>query len=75
MPFAHDVAGGNGNLIATSLQSPGFTPGDDTGWQVTKDGTATFNAVIARGDITATAFQGPDFTINADGIFMYSGPI
>jgi hypothetical protein len=43
--FTHSIAGGQGNLIVTALQSPNFTPGADTGWQVTKAGDATFNSI------------------------------
>lgn len=63
--FAHDVAGGQGNLIATSLQSPNFVSGS-MGWQVTKSGDAEFNNVTVRGE-----FQGTDFIIDSAGIFFY----
>jgi len=63
--FAHDIAGGQGNLIATSLQSPNFVSGV-SGWQVTKTGDAQFNSVTVRGE-----FQGTDFIIDSAGIFFY----
>jgi hypothetical protein len=48
MPFRHDIAGGQGNLIATSVQSPNFAAGS-AGWQIRKDGSAEFNNVVIRG--------------------------
>lgn len=48
MAFAHDIAGGQGNLIATSLQSPNFEHLVQ-GWQIAKDGSAEFNNVVIRG--------------------------
>jgi len=51
MAFSHDIAGGQGNLIATSVQSPNFTTGV-SGWQIAKDGSAQFNNVTIRGGET-----------------------
>jgi hypothetical protein len=65
--FQHDIAGGNGDLVATSVQSPNFLSGS-TGWQVARDGSAEFNDLIIRG-----TFDGTDFVINASGAFFYSG--
>ena len=65
--FTHDIAGGGGNLIVTSLQSPNYAPGS-AGWQVRKDGSAEFNNLTIRG-----TFNGTDFIINATGTFFYSG--
>jgi hypothetical protein len=65
--FAHDIAGGQGNLIITSLQSPNFESGVQ-GWQVAKDGSAEFNDLTIRG-----TFNGTDFEINSAGIFLYDG--
>jgi len=67
MPFQHDIAGGQGNLIVTSLQSPNFVH-DVSGWQVAKDGSAEFNNLTIRG-----TFYGTDYIISTDGIFFYSG--
>lgn len=58
--FQHDIAGGQGNLIATSVQSPNFVTGS-AGWQIRKDGSAEFNNGTFRGVITA------------GGIFFYTG--
>jgi hypothetical protein len=66
MAFRHDVAGGQGNLIVTSLQSPDFAAGS-AGWQVRKDGSAEFNNLTIRG-----TFFGTDYEINAAGTFFYS---
>lgn len=56
LKFAHDIAGGAGNLIIVSFQSPGFEAGV-SGWQVTRTGDAEFNNIIARGVIDATEFS------------------
>lgn len=48
LQFAHSIAGGQGNLIATSLQSPNFVT-EVSGWQIAKDGSAEFNNVTIRG--------------------------
>lgn len=65
--FQHDIAGGNGNLVVTSLQSPNFEH-DVMGWQVAKDGSAEFNDLSIRG-----TFNGTDYVINSAGAFFYSG--
>jgi hypothetical protein len=49
--FRHDIAGGNGNLVVTSLQSPNFETGVQ-GWQVNKDGSVEFNNGTFRGTIS-----------------------
>ena len=46
--FKHDIAGGNGNLIVSALQSPNFVT-EVSGWQIAKDGSAEFNNVTIRG--------------------------
>lgn len=66
--FAHDIAGGNGNLVITSLQSPDFQHLVE-GWQVRKDGSAEFNNLVIRG-----TFSGNYFILNTAGFFLYSGP-
>jgi len=48
MAFRHDIAGGQGNLIVDSVQSPDFVTGS-AGWQIRKDGSAEFNDVVIRG--------------------------
>ena len=45
MPFQHDIAGGQGNLIVTAVKSPNFVHGV-SGWQIAKDGSAEFQDVI-----------------------------
>jgi hypothetical protein len=64
MPFAHDLAGGNGNLIATSIQSPNFDAETGAGWQIAKDGSATFYDIsipnVGKGTkVTFEAAPGP----------------
>lgn len=66
LKFSHDVAGGQGNLIVTALQSPNFVH-DVSGWQIAKDGSAEFNDLVIRG-----TFYGTDYVINSDGAFFYS---
>lgn len=53
--FQHSIAGGNGNLVITSFQSPNFQAGVQ-GWQVTKDGDVEFNNGTFRGEIIASEF-------------------
>jgi hypothetical protein len=73
VPFQHSIAGGQGNLVAGSFQSPNFVSGS-AGWQVTRDGDVEFNSGTFRGTVTGGAFQGTNFVITAAGIFFYSGP-
>jgi len=65
--FAHDIAGGQGNLVITSVQSPGYVAGS-AGWQIRKDGSAEFNNLTIRG-----TFNGTNFILNSSGLFLYSG--
>lgn len=54
--FQHAIAGGNGLLIVTALQSPNFEPGTQ-GWTINKNGTAQFaNIVIPPGSGGATIY-------------------
>ncbi|HXC83878.1 MAG TPA: hypothetical protein VNV62_18675, partial [Trebonia sp.] len=46
--FSHDIAGGQGNLIVKSVQSPNFVSGV-SGWQIARSGNAQFNDVDIRG--------------------------
>jgi hypothetical protein len=61
--FSHDLAGGNGNLIIETFQSPNYVAGS-TGWQVTITGDAEFNSVTVRGEIIATDFAA-EVTVSA----------
>jgi len=65
--FQHDIAGGGGDLIITSVQSPDYSPGS-AGWQIRKDGSAEFNNLTIRG-----TFHGTDFIITSTGMFFYTG--
>lgn len=53
--FQHDIAGGGGDLVAVSVQSPNFVHGV-SGWQIARDGSAEFQDVIlpAGTGLTAT---------------------
>lgn len=62
--FQHDVAGGGGNLIIASLQSPNFESGS-AGWQIAKDGSAQFNDVTVRG-----TFQAENTYLLSNGIIV-----
>ena len=64
--FNDPIAGGQGNLIISQLQSPNFVS-DESGWQIAKDGSAQFNNLEIRG-----TFNGADFIINSNGIFFYN---
>jgi hypothetical protein len=64
--FSHDLAGGNGNLVIETFQSPNFVH-NVSGWQVTQAGDAEFNNVQTRG-----AFFGFEVIINDSGAFFYS---
>jgi hypothetical protein len=67
LKFAHDIAGGQGNLIVTALQSPNFLH-DVSGWQIARNGDAEFNDLVIRG-----TFLGADFEVTSAGAFFYSG--
>lgn len=73
MAFRHDIAGGQGNLIATSVQSPNFQLSPFQGWQITKAGTLYAANAVISGTITASVFKGTDFEIDTSGAFFYSG--
>jgi len=53
--FQHDIAGGSGDLVATSVQSPNFVHGV-SGWQIARNGSAEFQDIIlpAGSSFTAT---------------------
>ncbi len=65
--FAHAIAGGGGNMVVKTFQSPNFVTGVQ-GWQVTITGDAEFNNLTIRGQ-----FFGTDFIMNSAGIFFYTG--
>jgi hypothetical protein len=50
--FSNPIVGGGGALVYPSIHSPGFQAGV-TGWTIRKDGTAEFNGVTIRGQLTA----------------------
>jgi hypothetical protein len=68
--FAHDVAGGQGILIVTQLQSPNFSIADKTGWAIMKNGDAWFFSVTAEGSISANTVV---VSGSGEGLFIYSG--
>jgi len=63
MGWQHAIAGGQGNLIVTSLKSPNFVTGV-SGWTINKNGSAEFNDVTIRGNLVVD---------NNGGIFVYAG--
>lgn len=59
MPFRNSLVNGGGDLIRESLQSPNFSLGETVeGWQIKKDGSATFNNLT---------IGSPDYIIDSDG--------
>jgi hypothetical protein len=66
--FQHAIAGGQGKLIISQLQSPNFELSPLTGWAVLKNGQAYFADVTVSG-----SFMGTSFEINSAGAFFYSG--
>lgn len=68
--FQHDIAGGNGSLIITQLQSPNFSLTEQTGWAILKNGDAFFFNVTADGSVTSNTviIKG-----SGDGLFVYDG--
>jgi hypothetical protein len=53
--FTHSIAGGAGDLVIATFQSPNYVPGV-SGWQVTIEGNAEFNDAVFRGVVIATEF-------------------
>ncbi len=60
--FSHDLAGGNGNLVIASFQSPNFVH-NVSGWQITQAGDAEFNQVQARGQFFLNGNNGSEIAI------------
>ena len=61
MPFRNSIIGGNGSLVRDAIQSPNFSVSPETGvvgWQIAKDGSATFS------DVTIGS---TDWVISSDG--------
>lgn len=54
MPFTSPVAGGGGALIRPVFKSPDFLTGV-RGWAIYRDGSAEFNNITARGNITGSS--------------------
>jgi hypothetical protein len=76
--FAHDIAGGGGELIIPSLYSPDYVPGV-SGWAIFKNGNVEFNNGTFRGTILAATIIGaliqssselPRLQMTAAGNFM-----
>lgn len=66
MGFQNPIVGGTA-LRIPAIQSPNYNPGV-LGWIIKQNGDAEFNNLTIRGQ-----FNGNDFIINSDGIFIYSG--
>lgn len=64
--FQHDIAGGDGNLVITSVQSPDFVHGV-SGWQISRNGNAEFNNVQARGQFFLAGANGSEIAIILSG--------
>jgi hypothetical protein len=68
--FQHDIAGGSGNLIVTSVQSPNFTLSPFVGWQIARNGNAYFANATISGTITSSQIIGDG---TGDEILIYDG--
>ena len=71
MGFQNPIVGGIA-LRKPAIRSPDYVTGV-SGWTINIDGSAEFNNGVFRGTVTASTFQGTDFIINQQGIFLYSG--
>jgi hypothetical protein len=68
--FEHAIAGGQGKLITTQLQSPDFDLATETGWAILKNGDAYFFNLTAAGSITTNTVVVKG---SGDGVFVYDG--
>lgn len=68
--FQHDIAGGNGSLIITQLQSPNFSLTEQTGWAILKDGRIFAFSLTATGSVSANTVI---ISGSGDGLFIYDG--
>lgn len=72
MTFSNPVVGGqNGELIRAAIRSPNYVPGV-SGWTINRDGSAEFNNVTIRFDLTTGSIvvgdpSGPQVVIRTDG--------
>jgi hypothetical protein len=66
MSFGNPVAGGGGQLIREVLKSVNYVAGL-LGWQVSRDGDAEFNNLIARGTVTVSDPDGSEIELLASG--------
>lgn len=66
MGWQHALAGGQGNLVAISFQSPDFLAGV-RGWQLTRAGHLEANDVTVRGDVLVQAANLPPLAGFLDG--------
>jgi hypothetical protein len=64
-PFPDNAVGGQ-TLLIPAIQSPNFSLTAETGWAIFQNGDAYFFNITAEGSVT-----GPDWVINASGIFIY----
>ncbi len=70
MPFTNSVVGGR-KLVRDAIESSNWDEVAETGWQINRDGSATFNNVTVRGSIlggTILIGTAPDvFGVDASG--------
>lgn len=74
MPFSSPIAGGGGNLIRPVFKSPDFLTGV-RGWAIFRDGSAEFNNVAVRGQLTvrngdSELYVGPGDPPQADVLML-----
>lgn len=61
MAFGNPVVGGT-TLIRQAIKSPNYVAGS-AGWSINKDGSAEFNDLSARGDVTVGPSNGPQVVL------------
>jgi len=59
--------------IAQTLQSDNYSVQNQTGWEITKSGDATFNNAVVRGNISATTGSVGGFTISSTDLIAGDG--
>jgi len=72
MPFSHDIAGGQGNLVVPAVKSPNYVHGV-SGWSINKDGSAEFQDVVLPAGTAGTTvtFSATAPTSPSDGDVWY----
>ena len=61
--FNNSIVGGIGKLIREWIQSPNFVH-NVSGWSINRDGSAEFQNIIARGDLSGSTLTVPEGAVN-----------